>query len=116
MTTLARPRSTVIPMRPAAPVPDTSTRPLMEVKDLAVSYGKIEAVRGVSLTVEPGTIVTVPRSIVHYVATEYGIAQLKGQPTWQRAELLIGIAHPDFRDELIKQADEMKIWRRSNRI
>ncbi|MGH2341620.1 ABC transporter ATP-binding protein [Segnochrobactraceae bacterium EtOH-i3] len=46
-------------MRPAAPVPDTSTRPLMEVKDLAVSYGKIEAVRGVSLTVEPGTIVTV---------------------------------------------------------
>ncbi len=59
MTTLARPTSTVIPMRPAAPVPDTSTRPLMEVKDLAVSYGKIEAVRGVSLTVEPGTIVTV---------------------------------------------------------
>jgi len=67
-------------------------------------------------TLTPGTIVTVPRSIVHYVATEYGIAQLKGQPTWQRAELLIGIAHPDFRDELIKQADEMKIWRRSNRI
>ena len=53
---------------------------------------------------QPGTIVTVPRSVVHYVATEYGIAQLKMKPTWQRAEALIEIAHPDFRDELIKKA------------
>lgn len=59
MTTLARPTPTVIPMRPAASASAASASPLMEVKDLAVSYGKIEAVRGVSLTVEPGTIVTV---------------------------------------------------------
>ena len=64
----------------------------------------------------PGSIVTVPRSIVQYVATEYGIVQLKGCSTWERAEKLIGIAHPDFRDGLIKQADEMKIWVRTNRI
>lgn len=67
-------------------------------------------------TLSPGAIVTVPRSIVHYVVTEYGIAQLKGKSTWQRAEALIDIAHPDFRDELIKSAEELNIWRRSNKI
>ncbi len=61
-------------------------------------------------TLKPGSIVTVPRSCVQYVATEYGIVQLKGKSTWQRAEALIGIAHPTFRDELTRQAREMKIW------
>jgi butyryl-CoA:acetate CoA-transferase len=67
-------------------------------------------------TLKQGSIVTVPRSIVHYVVTEYGVAQLKGKSTWERAESLISIAHPKFRDELIRQADEMKIWVRTNRI
>jgi butyryl-CoA:acetate CoA-transferase len=61
-------------------------------------------------TLRPGSIVTVPRSCVQYVATEYGIVQLKGKSTWERAEALINIAHPMFRDELTKQAREMKIW------
>lgn len=67
-------------------------------------------------TLSPGTIVTCPRSIVHYVVTEFGAALLKGKSTWQRAESLIAIAHPDFRDELVKQAQELNIWRRSNKI
>lgn len=67
-------------------------------------------------TLDPGTIITVPRSITHYVITEYGIAQMKGKSTWQRAEALIDIAHPDFRDELIKKADEMNIWVKSNKL
>ena len=66
-------------------------------------------------TLNPGTIVTVPRSMVHYVATEFGIAQLKGKSTRERAEALIGIAHPCFRDELIADAERMGIWKRSNR-
>lgn len=64
----------------------------------------------------PGAIVTVPRSINFYVVTEYGVAMLKGKSTWERAESLINIAHPDLRDELIKEADCMKIWVRSNKI
>lgn len=67
-------------------------------------------------TLTPGAIVTVPRSIVHYVVTEYGLARLKAKATWERAEALISIAHPRYRDELIKEADKMKIWRRTNRI
>jgi len=62
-----------------------------------------------------GSIVTDPRSLVSYVVTEYGIVNLKGKSTWERAEALISIAHPDFRDELVREAEKMKIWRRSNR-
>jgi acyl-CoA hydrolase len=52
----------------------------------------------------PSSIVTTPRSCVHYICTEYGIVNLRGKGQWQRAELLISIAHPDFRDDLIKEA------------
>ena len=66
-------------------------------------------------TLRPGSIVTVPRSIVQYVATEYGIVQLKGKSTWERAEALISIAHPQFQDELIEEAEKMNIWRMCNK-
>ena len=62
-----------------------------------------------------GDIITTPRAQAPYMVTEYGVANLSGQPTWQRAEKLIGIAHPDFRDALIKAAEEQGIWRRSNK-
>ena len=62
-----------------------------------------------------GDIITTPRTQAPNIVTEYGIASLPGKATWQRAEALIGIAHPDFRDELIRAAEAQKIWRRSNR-
>lgn len=62
-----------------------------------------------------GDIITSPRSQVYFLATEYGVVNLEGRSTWERAEALINIAHPDFREELIKEAQERKIWRRSNR-
>lgn len=65
-------------------------------------------------TLHPGSIVTDTRANTNYFVTEYGIVNLKGLSAWQRAEQIISIAHPDFRDELIKEADKMKIWRRSN--
>jgi acyl-CoA hydrolase len=47
--------------------------------------------------------------------TEYGIINLKGKSTWERAEALISIAHPQFREELIQEAEKMGIWKRSNK-
>lgn len=63
-----------------------------------------------------GDIITTPRTQAFYIVTEYGIVNLAGRSTWERAELLISLAHPDFRDELIAAADKQKIWRSSNRI
>ena len=49
------------------------------------------------------------------MVTEYGVARLSGLSTWERAEKIIAIAHPDFREELIAAAQQQKIWRRSNK-
>ena len=49
---------------------------------------------------DQGSAVTTSRNDVNYVITEYGIAQLRGKSLRKRAEALIEIAHPDFRDEL----------------
>lgn len=65
---------------------------------------------------EPGSITTLSRQMVNHVVTEYGVISMKTCPTWYRAEKLISIAHPDFRDDLIKAAEERKIWRRTNKI
>lgn len=58
---------------------------------------------------EPGTITTLPRVMVNYVVTEYGMVNLKGKSTWERAKALISIAHPDFREELMDHAHRMNI-------
>jgi len=62
-----------------------------------------------------GDIITTPRAQVPCIVTEYGMAEPTGLPTWQRAEAIISIAHPDFRDELIAAAEKQGIWRRSNK-
>jgi acyl-CoA hydrolase len=63
-----------------------------------------------------GTVVTVPRQSCNIIATEFGWVSLKGDNTWIRAEKIISIAHPMFRDELIKEAEKRKLWRRTNKI
>jgi acyl-CoA hydrolase len=56
-----------------------------------------------------GTHITTSKNDVNYVVTEYGVAQLRGKSAKQRAQALIAIAHPKFRDELIDQAQRLKI-------
>ena len=66
-------------------------------------------------TLANGSVVTDTRPQVHYLVTEYGMVNLKGSSAWERAEKIISVAHPDFRDELIKEAEAMHIWRKSNK-
>ncbi len=58
---------------------------------------------------DPGTVVTVPRTDVSYVVTEFGVVNLKGKTVWERAKALISIAHPDFRAELAEEARRLNI-------
>ena len=66
-------------------------------------------------TLAQGSIVTDTRANIHYLVTEYGKVNLKGLSTWQKAEAIISVAHPQFRDQLIAEAEKMHIWRASNK-
>lgn len=67
-------------------------------------------------TLSPGSVVTIPRSVVSTIATEYGAVNIKALSLWNRTEAIIKLAHPDFRDGLVREAEKMNIWRRSNKI
>ena len=56
-----------------------------------------------------GNVVTTPRTDMMYVVTEYGMVNLKGRSIAERARLLISIAHPDFREELERDAHEHRL-------
>lgn len=56
---------------------------------------------------EPGGVITVPRMDTHFLVTEYGAANLKGRSTRERAEAIIGLAHPTFRDGLRQEATRL---------
>ncbi len=61
------------------------------------------------LNLTPGNIVTTPRTDTMYVVTEYGMANLKGKSVADRARAMISLAHPDFREELERQALENRL-------
>lgn len=60
---------------------------------------------------KPGAGVVTSRADVHYVVTEFGVAYLFGKNLKERAEALINIAHPDFREDLIKEAKARKLFK-----
>jgi acyl-CoA hydrolase len=60
-------------------------------------------------TLTPGNIVTTPRTDVMYVVTEYGLVNLKGKSVAERVRALIALAHPDFREQLGRQAREARL-------
>ncbi|MBU1689619.1 MAG: GNAT family N-acetyltransferase [Gammaproteobacteria bacterium] len=66
--------------------------------------GKVSRIRPLLLG---GEGVTIARSDVHYVVTEYGVAYLFGKSIRERALALIRIAHPDFRSKLLKEARKL---------
>ena len=77
---------------------------------LSSTYEKRGARRSrIVLNLTQGNIVTTPRTDMMYVATEYGIVNLKGKSVAERARALVSIAHPDFREELERNAYEHRL-------
>ena len=58
-------------------------------------------------TLDPGGVVTVPRTYIDYVVTEQGIAELRGKTVRERVRALLEVTHPDFRDELEDEAKRL---------
>ena len=73
------------------------------------STAKDDSISRIVPTLTPGTHVTTSKNDINYVVTEYGVAQLRGKSAKQRAEALIGLAHPNFRGELREAARKMKL-------
>lgn len=61
----------------------------------------------IATVLSPGAGVVTTRAHVHYIVTEYGIANLRGRSLHERARLLIDIAHPDFREQLCRETFDM---------
>jgi 4-hydroxybutyrate CoA-transferase len=59
-------------------------------------------------TLKPGAGVVTTRGHVHWVVTEYGAVNLFGRTLRERGEMLVSIAHPDFRDELRQQLRDLR--------
>lgn len=77
---------------------------------LASTYEKRGERRSrIVLNLTPGNIVTTPRSDAMYIVTEYGMVNLKGKSVPERATALISLAHPDFREQLERQAFEHRL-------
>src|SRR6266581_7185736 len=73
------------------------------------STAKDATVSRIVARLQPGAGVVTTRADVHYVVTEYGVAQLHGKTVRERAVALIHVAHPKFRDELLRAARERKL-------
>ena len=67
-------------------------------------------VSSITAQLAAGSVVTLNRNEVDCVVTEYGIAYLKGRSVRERVENLIAVAHPDFRADLRKQANDLYLW------
>lgn len=70
-------------------------------------YSRYKDVSRIVPLLDQGINVTVPRALTHYVATEWGVVNLRGLSNSQRANALIAIAHPDFREDLMRQACDL---------
>jgi 4-hydroxybutyrate CoA-transferase len=85
-------------------------RAFIATHSTAVDKASGETVSKIVPQLKPGATVTLTRTDVMYVATEYGVVNLKGKSLRDRARALTSIAHPDYRSELITYARDIKYF------
>jgi acyl-CoA hydrolase len=81
---------------------------------IALPSATNKGISRITCMLKPGAGVVTTRAHVHYIVTEYGVAEMFGRNLRQRARQLISIAHPDHREDLEKQAYEhlhLKTWK-----
>jgi len=78
------------------------------------STAKNDTVSRISPMLDPGAGVVTSRGLIRYVVTEYGVAYLHGKTIRERAQALISIAHPKFREQLFEYCERTKWLQKSN--
>ena len=73
------------------------------------STSKNDTISKIKPILTPGAVVSTTKNDVDMIVTEYGIAKLRGRTLKQRTRALIGIAHPNFRDELVFEAKKRQL-------
>lgn len=76
----------------------------------SVKHTKKGPISTINAQLPAGSVVTLNRMDVDYIVTEYGIAPMKGRTVKERVDNLISIAHPDYREELRKDAQKLYLW------
>lgn len=76
---------------------------------IALPSATNKGISRITSMLKPGAGVVTTRAHVHYIVTEYGVAEMWGRSIQERAKAMIGIAHPDHREQLMKEAWE--IWK-----
>jgi len=85
-------------------------RAIMCLKSTKRVGGKLRS--NIVVTLPRGTPVTIPRQYADIIVTEHGAVDLRHADAVERAHLLVSIAHPELREELIQEATEAGLWQR----
>lgn len=76
----------------------------------SVAHTKNGDVSAINAQLPKGSVVTLSRNDIDYIVTEYGIAPMRGRSVRERVNNLIAVAHPDYREQLRKDAQELMLW------
>lgn len=63
----------------------------------------------ITTALPPGAVITTPRTDVDYIVTEWGVAHVRGKSIKNRVKEIVSIAHPDFREQLMREATEVRL-------
>ncbi len=76
----------------------------------SVAHTKNGDVSAINAQLPLGSVVTLSRNDIDYIVTEYGIASMRGRSVRERVENLIAVAHPDYREQLRRDAQALMLW------